>query len=129
MYYKIDWLSDNGVAITYTNNLDAENINKAQNAIYTSPNSYNLRYIIYDYSDVKNLTLSQDEEDLIVAIDCAATYTFQRQIKLALIGNDVCELFIINFIKHFNELCEVYTWDVKAFNDLNVAKQWLSVNY
>jgi len=121
--YEIKWLDNRGVIVNYSGEIDAEEISKVQNSIIANPNSDNLGYIIYNFSSIDKLEINQNEIELIVAIDCAATFSLRRNINLALIENSQSAPFIAHYISSFRKYSD--QWTIKSFNTIESAQAWV----
>ncbi|MEN8250438.1 MAG: hypothetical protein ABFS32_16000 [Bacteroidota bacterium] len=120
---QIIW-ENHGVLSQYYGEFNPELHGKVLNLIFSNPRTDTLKYIIADYSDLNDISLTKKNIKFPFTVTVGASY-YLRNIQVALVATD----------KNIRELCKKYievfsqsntTWKVRLFYSLNDARDWVS---
>jgi len=119
MAYKLAWEA-NGVYWKYSGNISGQEIIDASTEIYGDPRFDELKYKLADFSDADTVDISEEEIKLIT-LQHAASSRSNTRIKNAIVinGNDERAKIFVDYLSSNSG------WEVRAFDQLNEANQWL----
>ena len=123
MSYQIVW-ENNGVISRFYGVLSPEIHIEALNALFGDPRIEDAKYIIGDFSQVNGNLLNENDIEYPVAMTLGAA-SYLKNLNIALVAKDeeiidLCE----SYIELFGQINT--TWEVRLFDDLDAAKDWLA---
>ena len=120
MSHQLKWESK-GVYWKYSGHVSGEEVIDASTIIYGDPRFDNLRYKLVDFLDVELFEMTETDMLKIAAQHNVAIISNPR-IKNALIYNSHTKSLTEKFCDFFKDS----SWDVRAFQNLNEANNWLN---
>mgnify|MGYP000629447507 CR=1 FL=1 len=125
MSYTLNW-SQNGVEISFKDEIDYYEIFKAHNEIYGNSKFDDLRYIIINLMKVDNIKISQNQILMITSVDKGAS-RWNNQIKLSFVikeSETAIKLRVTDYLDNMKDSI----WNIKMFNSLKHSLEWSKVN-
>ena len=119
MSYSHKWIG-NDIIFSFTGEVSYDDINEANNEIYGDSRFDSMNYAIFDFSLIVGFALSENEVEIISAMDRAIA-RWNRKLKLALIGKDK---EVKNTIISYIHLMDTNLWDIKLFDHIEEAIEW-----
>lgn len=123
MSYQIVW-GNNGVISRFYGVLSPEIHIEALNALFGDSRIEDVKYIIGDFSRVNSNLLIENDIEYPVAMTAGAA-SYLKNVKIALVAKDE---EIIDLCKEYIELFSRIntSWEVRLFDNLDAAKDWLA---
>lgn len=116
---KIVW-EPQGIYWKYTGKVSGKEIIDASTSVYGDPRFDNIKYKLTDFLDVESMEMSDNELTLLACQHKAAEKSRPNVKNAIVIRSEDAEL-AHKFSAFFTET----TWEVKVFNDLAEADEWL----
>ena len=121
MSYTIEW-DKSGIIQTHYGTVDFNEIDTANRKLYGDPRIKNVRYYVWDATNVDHLILNKKEIAMISAEDIGGSH-YVINIKFAIIANkpeiqSTCQSYI-DFLSKFTS-----GWKFRIFNSLDEGKKW-----
>ena len=120
MCFKHKWIG-NDIIFSFKGEISFDEIEEANCEIYGDSRYDQMTYAIYDFKSAKCINLTNKEIDVISALDNSIS-TWNRNLKLALIGND--KNSVNERILHYIKLMENNDWDIELFDHPGEAIEW-----
>jgi len=121
MAHKFEW-QDKGVCWKYSGDVSGQEIIDASAAIYGDPRFDNLEYKLVDFLDASSVNMSDDEVARIAYQHKAAELSNPR------IKNAIVMTVAVDLAEKFATFFADSRWEVKVFQDLEAANQWLALS-
>lgn len=121
MSHTMAW-EEKGVYWKYSGDVSGQEIVDASAVIYGDPRFDTITYKLVDFLDATSMSLS-DQEIAVIAHQHKAAEISNPRVKNAIVmtfGADLAEKFAAFFTDS--------SWEVKVFDDLETANQWVSRN-
>ena len=119
MNYKFEWI-DNNPIVTFEGDISFDDIFHIDGKIYGDSRFDLIKYIIYNFLEVKNLNLSALEMKAISYIDKSASRGNEK-IKFAIVIQDN---LIKKVILDYMTLMLDSSWEIEYFNTVDKALDW-----
>ncbi len=120
MIYKFEWHS-NDLLVTFNGKLTYKDIVSADNKLFSDYRFDDMNFVIYDFSKVDALVMTDGDNKQTVAINLTAS-NYKRKLKMAFISNNPQ---IKEVILKFILLMHQGERDLKIFNNLGDAFEWV----
>ncbi len=119
MGFNTKWINSNPI-VTYSGVVNYEIINNSNNVIIGDARFDDMKYQIFDRSQVDKLVITQKELEMIGVLDKNSA-VWNKKVKVALIFND---LKIEESIRKYQEIMAQTQWKVKVFENFKEAEKW-----
>jgi hypothetical protein len=121
MPYKLKWGKDSVIG-SFSGSFTFQESNRAQTEIYNDQRSNDLRYVIWDLSDISKQLATKSEAQAIATIDNVVGSRL-NDIKIAFVAVDDASRL---FFGHYSIQAINYgtSWEFQIFDTLEKAKSW-----
>ena len=119
MSFNYKW-TDNNIIVEFHGDLILEDINSANNIIYSDARFDTMQYQIADFSDVTSFNLTSENVKMVSVIDRTST-VWNNNIKIACISNNK---IITDNIKIYLKIMDATAWSCKIFKSKKEALKW-----
>ena len=120
MPHKTEW-KHNGVVINFFGTLKAQEVLEINSILYGDSRFEEMEYQLFDFLEVKELIASNIDAKVIGTLDKQASI-WNNHIKGALITTNPR---LIELISIYTDVIKDTNWQVKIFNDLESANEWI----
>lgn len=119
MSFRLKW-NKNDVVMIFENDIDFQDISQANAIIYGSPKFDNMRYQIVDFRNVTNVSISNEELEVIGTLEKSATI-WNNEIKIACVTTDNNIKYLFGeYVKSMKET----NWEFRTFENFKDAEDW-----
>ncbi len=119
MGFNIKWINSNPI-VTYSGVVNYETIINSNNAIIGDARFDEMKYQIFDHSQVDKLVITQKELEMIGVLDKNSA-VWNKKVKVALIFKDIKTE---ERIRKYLEIMAQTQWKVKVFDNYKEAEKW-----
>ena len=120
MSYFINW-EGKGVYCKFSEIVSGKELTLCNMAIYGDPRFDDIRYQIFDMTDVTGLEIDVKDVRIVASCDCAAAITNPR-VKCALVSTDIIAHALSKVYQ--SEINET-PWEGRSFINIKSARDWL----
>lgn len=121
MSYQIIW-EEKGVFVEFGENASGKEVIKVDDILYSHDNFEKMNYQLWDFTKSKEFIFSDEEMEIIGALDKAASVWNKRMlVTIVAIDND------------FRESIEIYKkqiagigWACELFDNIDSARKWIN---
>lgn len=128
MSYKTTWENE-GIFFKFTGDIGLEEINEANNEAYPDDRFKDIKYFIWDMTDVKNLELNEIKTEIDDIVHSAITDKVaslsKPSLKGALIGKDKDVRKTIEYYIAASSILKS-SWKLKLFINAESARKWIN---
>ncbi len=121
MSYELKW-GDSGVQLSFKDELDYYLIYRAHNEIYGNSRFEDLKFIIVNLLEVKDIKISQNQLLMISTIDKGAC-RWNQHLKFSMILNEE-KSNLRKAVSGYFDLMNGGQWKIKLFNCLEKSFEW-----
>lgn len=119
MSYRLKWDGDN-VFATFSKDTNYDEIITVAKSIIADARFYSLQFAIFNYLDVDNYYLNDEELFEMATLNKNAS-SWNKNVRLALIDNDeYIEKMLVKYIQLMNDS----HWKIKRFDNLDDSLNW-----
>jgi hypothetical protein len=123
MSYEINW-EENGVVVRFWGTYTFEVNNDADLEVYSAPQLEGLKYVIWDLTDISEMSMTEDEAVLPATHNKLASSRLLH-VKVAMIATD----------QQTRRVCEAYVagcrnrgvgWDFMVSDSMETIRKWIA---
>lgn len=119
MIYKFEWI-DNNAHVTFDDAVNFNDINQADEKIFSDLRFDLMKYAIFDFSNIQKFNVTKEEAQIIGILDKSASI-WNRNIRIALVSTNI-ELIAMSEVYKTNLIGS--KWTVRIFSDFENALKW-----
>jgi len=123
MSYTMNWEA-HGVYVTFTGDVDSQQVDKATSDMYNHERFDNIRYFIWDATGVERLDMDEDDTQVMAFTDNVAS-SYKHALKGAFIA---LTPMVREVVRHYIELSLAIgnPWEHRLFSDEAQARAWVA---
>lgn len=119
MISKFEW-KENNAHVTFGGDLSFSDINQADEKIFNDLRFEMLTYVIFDFGNIQNITVTAEEANQIGLLDRSSGIS-NRNIKIGLVTTD---LLLMELSQIYKDNLTGSNWTVGIFRNFESALEW-----
>lgn len=119
MAHELVW-EDNGIAWTYSGKVSGKEVIDTSTSIYGDPRFNSIRYKLVDFREIDSIAMEPNEIALVAYQHKAAEISNPR-VKTAIVTCNKTSKQANHFASFFHDS----KWEIKIFQDIDKASEWL----
>lgn len=119
MISKFEW-KENNAHVTFGGDLSFSDINQADEKIFNDLRFEMLTYVIFDFGNIQNITVTAEEANQIGLLDRSSGIS-NRNIKIGLVTTD---LLLMELSQIYKDNLTGSNWTVGIFRNFESAQEW-----